>query len=108
VAPFLNSCADCSSRAAGITVAWPAEKVGRLKPNGQLKGYSDLSWLLELEGLCLGVEGKLSGWRSLHKALPDSAIEGIDLETLIKRATGQRQELERHRLEAASRALEHS
>jgi hypothetical protein len=44
-----------------ITVAWAAEKVGRLKLNGQLKGYSDLSRLLELEGLCLGVEGKLSG-----------------------------------------------
>jgi hypothetical protein len=88
-----------------IIAGWAAEKVGRLKLNGQLRGYSDLSRLLELEGLCLGVEGKLSGWRSLHKALPDSALEGIDLETLINRATGQRQELERHRLEAASRAL---
>src|SRR4051794_23279422 len=39
---------------------WATEKLGRLKLNGQLTGYSDLSRLIELEGLCLGVEGKLS------------------------------------------------
>src|SRR5687768_8680774 len=31
------------------TVAWSAEKVGRLKLNGQLLGYSPLSRLIELE-----------------------------------------------------------
>jgi hypothetical protein len=88
-----------------VAGTWAAEKVGRLKLNGQLRGYSDLSRLLELEGLCLGVEGKLSGWRSLQKVLPGPASKGIDLENLIVRATRQRQELEGHRLEAATRAL---
>ena len=37
-----------------------AEKVGRLKLNGQLLGYSPLSRLVELEGMMLGVTGKLS------------------------------------------------
>ena len=36
------------------TVAFAAEKVGRLKLNGQLLGYSPLSRLVELEGMMLG------------------------------------------------------
>ena len=34
--------------------AGPAEKLGRLKPNAQLRGYSPLSPLVELEGLLVG------------------------------------------------------
>jgi hypothetical protein len=56
-------------------VGWLAEKAGRLKLNGQLLGYSDLSRVVELEGLSLGVEGKLAMWRtcwrSPHRS-PDS------------------------------------
>jgi len=37
--------------------AWIAEKAGRLKPNGQIRGYSPLSRLVELEGLEIGVTG---------------------------------------------------
>ena len=36
------------------------EKLARLKPNGRLLSYSPLSRLLELEGLMLGVRGKLA------------------------------------------------
>jgi len=36
---------DNLKKAAG----WTIEKVGRLKPNGQLRGYSPLSRLIELE-----------------------------------------------------------
>ena len=35
--------------------AWGGEKLGRLKLNGQLRGYSPLSRVVELEGLALGV-----------------------------------------------------
>ena len=88
------------------TAAWVAEKVGRLKLNGQITGYSDLSRLLELEGLCVGVEGKLSLWRSLkHISGTDSRLAVTDLDGLIKRAERQREELESHRLEAAEVAL---
>ncbi len=86
--------------------AWLAEKVGRLKLNGQLTGYSDLSRLVELEGLCLGVEGKASLWRSLKSvAGTDTRLAVTDLDRLLKRAERQREELEIHRLEAARRAL---
>jgi hypothetical protein len=41
-----------------VAAAWTAEKVGRLKPNGELWRYSPLSRLLELEGLAAGIEAK--------------------------------------------------
>ena len=89
-----------------VGAAWVAEKVGRLKLNGQITGYSDLSRLLELEGLCLGVEGKASLWRSLLSiAGTESQLAVTDLDGLLKRAERQREELEVHRLEAAKKAL---
>ena len=87
-------------------VAWLGERAGRLKPNGQLRGYSPLSRLVELEGLCLGVEGKLSLWRSLEHAVGgDPRLAGIDFESLARRAEAQRESLEAHRVEAARTAL---
>jgi hypothetical protein len=86
--------------------AWIAEKVGRLKFNGKLVGYSDLSRLIELEGLSLGVEGKLAMWRNLAQ-LRDRypPLAGGRLDELIRRAETQREELERVRLEAARTSL---
>ena len=46
-----------------VSAGWAAEKLGRLKLNGQLLGYSPLSRLVELEALTLGVTGKLGLWR---------------------------------------------
>ena len=86
------------------TVAWSAEKLGRLKLNGQLTGYSPLSRLEELEILSLGVEGKLGMWRALERGV-DHGIPEAELTTLIKRAESQRRRLERQRLEAAPEAL---
>ena len=45
---------------AKVAAGWTAEKLGRLKPNAQLRGYSPLSPLVELEGLLVGIQGKLS------------------------------------------------
>lgn len=85
---------------------WVAEKVGRLKLNGQLTGYSDLSRVIELEGLCLGVEGQLELWRGLrHVAQTDSRLAILDYDSLIERAEASREGLEQHRLEAAARAF---
>jgi len=50
---------------AKLAAAWLAENVGRLKLNGQFLQYSDLSRLLELEGLGLGIHGKMDLWRGL-------------------------------------------
>ena len=86
--------------------AWLGEKVGRLKLNGQLVGYSPLSRLVELDGLALGITGKLALWRSLQEAeLPEVEATGIDLAELERRARNQRDELEDFRLRAADAAF---
>lgn len=86
--------------------AWMAEKVGRLKLNGRVVGYSDLSRLVELEGLSLGVEGKLAMWRNLSRVRQRyPVLEDTNIEGLILRAEAQRRELEEARQEAAAKAL---
>lgn len=88
------------------TAAWVAEKVGRLKLNGQLTGYSPLSRLVELEGLRLGVEGKLCLWRTLSDvADQDPRLAVSDFDELVRRAETQIDGLEKYRLEAANEAL---
>jgi hypothetical protein len=88
-----------------VVGAWAGEKAGRLKLNGSLLGYSPLSRVVEIEGLRLGVEGKACLWRMLRE-LADPRLSGFDFDALIARAERQRDELERHRLEAGRLALE--
>jgi hypothetical protein len=89
-----------------VAAAWLADKVGRLKLNGQLRGYSPLSRVLELETLSVGVAGKLALWQSLQ-AVPGlgARLPGVDLDELAERARRQRAEIEEHRLEAAREAF---
>jgi len=84
--------------------AWVAEKMGRLKLNGRLTGYSPLSRLLELEGLIMGVTGKLELWRSL-RAAGDERLADLDLKKLIGRAEHQRRRLDELHDRAAAEAL---
>ena len=89
-----------------VAGAWAVEKLGRFKLNGSLLSYSPLSRLEEIEGLALGVEGKLSLWRSLQVTYGDDPrLRGVDLEALIERARSQRRRLERQRRRAAQEAL---
>jgi hypothetical protein len=71
--------------------AWLAEKAGRLKLNGRLRGYSPLSRVVELEGLAMGVTGKLRLWETLA-GLPavEARLTGVDLPALQARAESQR------------------
>jgi hypothetical protein len=86
---------------------WLAEKVGRLKRNGSLTGYSPLSRVLELEVLALGVDGKRALWRTLGDvAAGDARLDGVDLGELGKRAERQRRLLEQQRRRAAAIAFE--
>ena len=87
------------------TLGWTFEKVGRLKPNGQLTGYSPLSRLVELEGLHIGINGKLSEWESLRATFGEE-LAGRNLDGLISRARRQLDELAEYRLEAARVAFE--
>lgn len=86
--------------------AWVAEKVGRLKLNGQITGYSPLSRVLELEGLKLGVTGKLSLWQAMKElANHDPRLAVQDFDELIRRAESQIAGLEQQRVTAAAEAL---
>jgi hypothetical protein len=85
---------------------WAVEKAGRLKPNGQLLGYSPLSRMVELEGLISGISGKLSLWRVLLELAPDEPrLDAARLERLIERGEQQRQNVEELRTRAAGHAF---
>ena len=90
-------------------LARAAEKVGRLKLNGQLRGYSPLSPVLELEALSVGIAGKLALWRALQQVSEIvEPVSDVDLEQLAERAERQRADVEQHRLDAARSALSRS
>jgi hypothetical protein len=87
-------------------VAWGAEKLGRLKLNGRLVGYSPLSRLTEVEALSAGVTGKRSLWRCLHELAPaDPRLDAGRLLTLKARAEQQLRTLDRLRARAAAEAF---
>jgi len=87
-------------------LAWIAEKAGRLKLNGRLRGYSPLSRLIELEGLETGIAAKRSLWQALACAFPDDArLASFDLDALVARAEQQLQGTREQRLTAARDAL---
>lgn len=86
--------------------AWLVERLGRLKMNGRIVGYSPLSRLEELEGLRLGIEGKRSLWTNLSEVRSEvEAWEDVDFAPLIARAEGQIELLEKHRGETVRRAF---
>lgn len=85
-------------------VAVVGERLGRLKLNGQLRSYSPLSRLDELELLQIGVVGKRRLWRALeHTHAGD--LQAFDLGALAERATEQLRRLEALHLQAAALAL---
>ncbi len=88
-----------------VAAGWTGEKLGRLKPNAQLRGYSPLSPLVELEGLLIGIQGKLAMWRVLAEVAQDVGLDRARLEALAARAERQQADVERHRLDVGRRAL---
>lgn len=84
-------------------LATVGERVGRLKPNGRLVGYSPLSRFLELEVLVMGIDRKKQLWHTLadladlRTRLPD-----VDFDELGARAERQRQRLEPFRRRVGS------
>lgn len=86
--------------------AWVSEKLGRLKLNGSLVRYSPLSRLVELEGLCVATEGRLSLWRTLARlSAKDTRLAGHDFEALIARGETQQAALQHLRARAADVAF---
>lgn len=80
------------------------ERLGRLKLNGRLWGYSPLSRLDELELLQIGVAGKRRLWRALEHTHANE-LSGFDPGALAERATEQLRRLEALHLKAAALAL---
>lgn len=86
--------------------AWLSEKLARLKLNGTLVRYSPLSRLVELEGLCVATEGRLSLWRTLARLQPkDPRLAAFDFEPLVFRGEAQLQALQHLRLQAVDVAF---
>jgi len=77
------------------TMALVGERMGRLKLNGRLTGYSPLSRFEELELLVMGIEGKKVLWTTLRDlAGLATRLPQIDFDHLEQRATQQRARLE--------------
>src|SRR5947209_12522054 len=84
-----------------LVVSWLTEKATQVKFHSPLSSRGPLTTFLELEALHVGITGKLLMWR----ALADAWGEDERLTELIARAGRQRDEVERHRLEAGRDAL---
>lgn len=80
------------------------ERVARLKPNGQLRGYSPLSKVIELEGLIAGVHAKQRLWKGLDATRngPDPGV----LDEMMQRADRQLHRLEAFHCTAAAEAFD--
>lgn len=87
-----------------VTGAWAAEKLGRLKLNGRLSGYSPLSRMLELELLHIGITGKIQLWQALQET-QSARLARFGLPALVERAESQRAIVERLRLDATRQAF---
>jgi hypothetical protein len=84
--------------------AWLLEKAGRLKLGDTSE--AELSRLEMLEGLALGIQGKLALWRSLQRVRDrHPALAALDLVSLELRAHEQWERVEARRLEAATQVL---
>jgi hypothetical protein len=89
-----------------IGMGWTVEKLGRLKPNGQIGGYSPLGRLLELEGLTAGIHAKHALWAALRAIADDAdALDEHRLDALAERAELQLATVERMQRTAAQLAL---
>ena len=97
---------DVSPAPIKAGLAWAAEKAGRVKPNGQLRGYSPLGRLVEVEALITGVTGKHSLWRALQQVVDaEPRLDRRQLEDLERRAEDQLSRLHELRDRAAAVAL---
>lgn len=86
--------------------AWAAEKLGRLKLNDSLVSYSELSRLLELEGLALVALERVFLWETLDTAISsDPRLEGFSFPYLRDQAQHHLDELMSRRRFAAQQAL---
>ena len=100
----IMSFCDVGEDRVKVAGAWAGEKLGRLKLNGEILSRSPLSSVVELEGLYVGICGKLSLWRNLERAMGEH-LARFGLPELIERAERQRDQVEQQRLEIVPATL---
>ena len=89
-----------------IAAAKVGERLGRLKPNERLTGYSPLSRVLELEGLRAGVQGKLALWDALAQlAATEQRLDAEQIAALQGKAHKQLEGLREQHLMASREAF---
>ncbi len=82
--------------------AWLAEKLGRLKLNDSILEYSNLSRLVELEGLCALAQQRVLFWETLESlGAHDARLIDIDARSLAARSRAHLDALASHRRQAA-------
>lgn len=82
------------------------ETLSRLRLDERVTGDPDVTRLMELESLSLGIEGKASLWLSLQQVeARRPELASFDLGALVGRAASQRSALEPFKREAAGIAL---
>jgi hypothetical protein len=85
---------------------WMIEKVGRLKVNNALLRYSDLSRVIELETLVVGLQAQTNLWSVLEKyRATDARFEGIDFSLVRTQSEGMLEKLRGHHSRAAELAF---
>ncbi len=88
-------------RASALVV----ERIAALKTNGRLFTYSPLSRVIELEGLALGILGKLALWEGLAGVPALEGVAGLDFTDLASRARSQHDAVEECRRQAVEQAF---
>lgn len=88
-----------------LGAAWISVRFGKLKLNGSLLRYSDLSRVIELEALCLAAHDLTLMWELLEVELGrDGRVRAIGIGSLAEEARQARDRLNEHRLQAARAA----
>lgn len=82
---------------------WLAERLGRLKLNDALLSYSDLSRVVELEGLLLVNQSRQQLWQALALGEP---LPGLTPPTRLADIQAQQQALQQHWQQAVRQALD--
>ena len=81
------------------------ERVGRLKPNGQLLRRSPLSDLIEVEALVVAVRAKSAGWQALSGVAAPGWSDVADTQVLYERALDQAERLNAIHRQVAGRVF---
>jgi hypothetical protein len=97
---------DSSDSTIKNIAAWAAEKLGRLKLNDAFLGYSQLSRVVELEGLLAAAEVTIVMWKALKAhAAENPGFSGYDIDGFMDETERMKGKLEEYHLSAARLAF---